>query len=422
VTGRRAPALTLLLLGLALAAALVVVVPWTPLPGADLAGDPLRDFTAEQLAREVAYHRALRPWGYGSLAVGLLVSVALGLTPAGARLVTAVARPFGGGWAWQVLLGTLAVTASAGWRPCRCRRGRRRCAGLRAVDPDLARLAGRGRQGVLVGAGLSALVLLALVLRARLARRTWWAWGAAATAALPSPARSPTRWWSSRCSPTSPRCRPVSCARTCWRWPSGRGPGAGGPGRRRLTTDHGAERLRQRLRQQPPHRRLRHAAADADAGGGRAGRRARARARRGAGRADRDAACRAGRRGRDLPAGAAAVLATAAAQGRRRRSPQIPRVVPLLLALAAVGMLLAAPADNLVSRRIEARADVHALDLTRDVETFVATQQRLAVPTCRTSTRIRWRTPSSPPIRVSPSGWRWPGSGSACAGARDAVP
>jgi hypothetical protein len=107
------------------------------------------------------------------------------------------------------------------------------------------------------------------------------------------------------------------------------------------------------------------------------------------------------------------------AKGRRRRSPQIPRVVPLLLALAAVGMLLAAPADNLVSRRIEARADVHALDLTRDVETFVATSSGWRWPTCRTSTRIRWRTPSSPPIRVSPSGWRWPGSGSACAGARE---
>jgi STE24 endopeptidase len=59
--------------------------------------------------------------------------------------------------------------------------------------------------------------------------------------------------------------------------------------------------------------------------------------------------------------------------------PGDPRIVPLLLALAAVGSLLAAPASNLVSRRIEARADVHALDLTGDARTFVTTQQRLAV-------------------------------------------
>ena len=32
----------------------------------------------------------------------------LGLTPLGARIVSAVARPLGGGWVWQVLLGTLA--------------------------------------------------------------------------------------------------------------------------------------------------------------------------------------------------------------------------------------------------------------------------------------------------------------------------
>jgi STE24 endopeptidase len=53
--------------------------------------------------------------------------------------------------------------------------------------------------------------------------------------------------------------------------------------------------------------------------------------------------------------------------------------VPLVLALTAVTTLLVAPAGNLVSRRVEARADVHALDLTRDPTTFIATQQRLAV-------------------------------------------
>jgi STE24 endopeptidase len=59
-------------------------------------------------------------------------------------------------------------------------------------------------------------------------------------------------------------------------------------------------------------------------------------------------------------------------------SPGDPRVVPLLLLLVAVGGLLAAPVQNVVSRHIEARADVHALDLTHDPETFIAMQRGLA--------------------------------------------
>ncbi|TAL12876.1 MAG: M48 family peptidase, partial [Frankiales bacterium] len=56
-----------------------------------------------------------------------------------------------------------------------------------------------------------------------------------------------------------------------------------------------------------------------------------------------------------------------------------PRVVPLVLALLAVTSLLVAPATNLVSRKIETRADVHSLDLTRDAATFAAIQKRLAI-------------------------------------------
>jgi STE24 endopeptidase len=55
-----------------------------------------------------------------------------------------------------------------------------------------------------------------------------------------------------------------------------------------------------------------------------------------------------------------------------------PRVVPLVLLLMSAGMLAATPVQGLVSRHIEARADVHALDLTQDPDTFVQMQQRLA--------------------------------------------
>lgn len=56
-----------------------------------------------------------------------------------------------------------------------------------------------------------------------------------------------------------------------------------------------------------------------------------------------------------------------------------PRSLALLLALAAVATLVGTPVQNLVSRRIEARADAHALNLTRDPSTFVSMQHELSV-------------------------------------------
>jgi STE24 endopeptidase len=55
------------------------------------------------------------------------------------------------------------------------------------------------------------------------------------------------------------------------------------------------------------------------------------------------------------------------------------RAVSLVLALVAVLTLLASPVENLLSRRIETRADVHALDLTREPGEMVAMQRRLSV-------------------------------------------
>jgi STE24 endopeptidase len=56
-----------------------------------------------------------------------------------------------------------------------------------------------------------------------------------------------------------------------------------------------------------------------------------------------------------------------------------PRSMALVLAVVAVVGFAFSPVQTLVSRRIEARADVHALDLTRDPETFAQMQRRLAV-------------------------------------------
>jgi STE24 endopeptidase len=64
---------------------------------------------------------------------------------------------------------------------------------------------------------------------------------------------------------------------------------------------------------------------------------------------------------------------------RRGLTVRDPAVVPLALALVAVGSLLALPAENLVSRRIETRADVDAILATHDPSAFVAVQRQLAL-------------------------------------------
>jgi STE24 endopeptidase len=56
-----------------------------------------------------------------------------------------------------------------------------------------------------------------------------------------------------------------------------------------------------------------------------------------------------------------------------------PRSAWLLAAVAAVGGALAGPLTCAVSRRVERRADRHALDLTADPAEFVAMQRRLTV-------------------------------------------
>src|SRR4029450_10770529 len=56
-----------------------------------------------------------------------------------------------------------------------------------------------------------------------------------------------------------------------------------------------------------------------------------------------------------------------------------PRSIALILAMVAVFTQLATPVELLVSRRIEARADVHALDLAGDPPGQIAMRHRLAV-------------------------------------------
>ncbi len=68
-----------------------------------------------------------------------------------------------------------------------------------------------------------------------------------------------------------------------------------------------------------------------------------------------------------------------------------PRRTALLLALVAIGGVVAAPAQNLISRRIETRADVHSLDLTRDPNGFAEMQHQLAVTNLSGLDPATWR-------------------------------
>ncbi|MFI9327050.1 M48 family metalloprotease [Kitasatospora sp. NPDC052868] len=56
-----------------------------------------------------------------------------------------------------------------------------------------------------------------------------------------------------------------------------------------------------------------------------------------------------------------------------------PRSLPLMAACTALLGALSGPVQCAVSRRIEARADRHALELTSDAEQFIAMQRRLAL-------------------------------------------
>lgn len=79
---------------------------------------------------------------------------------------------------------------------------------------------------------------------------------------------------------------------------------------------------------------------------------------------------------------------------RRRagiRGPADPGAAALVLALVAVGTLVAAPVQNTVSRAIEARADRVALEVTDDAESFRRLQVQLALRSLADPTPPPWR-------------------------------
>ncbi|WP_122817163.1 M48 family metallopeptidase [Nocardioides pantholopis] len=86
----------------------------------------------------------------------------------------------------------------------------------------------------------------------------------------------------------------------------------------------------------------------------------------------------------------AVVLALGGRRGGRTWSMADPAVVPVLLALFAVGSLLASPVENTVSRQIETRADVDALETTGDPAAFVEMQRQLMLRSLADPTPYAW--------------------------------
>ena len=177
-------ALGALLVALAVIAA--VRVPWSgpPAPRADQLA-AMRDLPADVVARGKAFHAALRPGSYGALLLGALIALVLGFTPLGARIVEAVGRPFGGSWIAEavlggfvlVLLGELVTLPLAAWRETILRQYGLSTQTWGSWLVDL--LKGYG-----VGAVIGAIALLGFFGIARLAPQWWWAWVAAGAAGL----------------------------------------------------------------------------------------------------------------------------------------------------------------------------------------------------------------------------------------------
>jgi STE24 endopeptidase len=177
-------ALGALLVTLLVVAALTI--PWSrpPAPRPDQLA-ALGQLPAEQVARARAFHADLRPGSYGAMLIGLLGALLLGLTPLGARLVSLAGRPFGEHWIAQAVLGGLAVVLVveivtlplAVWRHAVVARYGISTQTWGSWAVDLLK-------SYAVGAVIGAVALLGFYAVVRLAPRWWWAFGALGAAAL----------------------------------------------------------------------------------------------------------------------------------------------------------------------------------------------------------------------------------------------
>jgi len=170
----------------AIAVVAVLLVPWhrPPAPRADQLA-ALRDLPTEQVERGRAFRAALRPGAYGALLLGLVVALLLGLTGLGAKLIGLAGRPFGDHWIAQALLGGLAILLLAdlltlpfaAWRHNILTRYGLATQGWGGWGVDLLK-------SYAVSAVIGMVALLGFYTVTRFAPRWWWVFGATGAAAL----------------------------------------------------------------------------------------------------------------------------------------------------------------------------------------------------------------------------------------------
>jgi STE24 endopeptidase len=371
-------AFVVLLVALGVAAA--VLVPWhrPPAPRSDQLA-ALAALPKSQVERGKEFRAALRPGMYGGLAVGLVVAVVLGFTPLGSRLIELCGRPFGDHWLARAILGGLAVVLVAdlftlpfaAWRQSVVSRFGLSTQGWAGWTVDVLK-------GYAVSAVIGVIALVGFYSIVRFAPRWWWALGAVGAAGLvvllsfvlpvlvepvfnkftpmeAGPLRSDLVALADRdgvpvrdvlVADASRRTRAVNA------YVSGLG-----PTRRIVVYDT-------LLREAPPAEvesvvahELGHAK-------------------------DRDvfAGTLLGALGAAIAVIGVYLLGAWSGLLRAAGVDSIgePRAFALLVAIVAVAGLVSSPAQALVSRRVESRADAHALALTHDPATFEAMQRRLS--------------------------------------------
>jgi STE24 endopeptidase len=373
--------ITLAVLLVAVLVVAVLRVPWSAPPtprGDQLAA--LDTLPADAVARGRAFHAALRPGIYLSLVLGLLVALLLGLTPAGAWIVEQVSRPFGGHWLARALLGGLAVVfiaevvalPVAAWRHSILTRYGLSTQTWSAWTVDMLK-------GYAVGAVIGAVALVGFFTVTHFAPRWWWAWGAAGAALLtvllsfvfpllvepvfnkftPMPEGEQRTRLMALAERDGVPVRDVLVADASRRTRAVNAYVSGlGPTRRIVVYDTLLEKAPQEEVESVVAHELGHAK-DGDVLTG----------------------TLLGALGSAAAVCALYLLGSWGALLRRAGVESIgePRAIALLVAVATVAGLLAGPAQAFVSRRIESRADLHALQLTGDPAGFEAMQGRLSL-------------------------------------------